>query len=227
LVTAAQVKSYLQPLVDENDDLVLLGRLLVVKPVRHVLRAVLIGRYSWAEGMRPQWFIHHLFGPHPGFYHIGWGDQFWSRVWRTTDPDIGEALRAEIEKTALPKLRSIETLEDFVTAVPSTRSGHIWAIDPKGKSLIDSSMGDLEPARTLCREKICNRADPGPKEPDVTKAEAAGAKKLCALLANDDVAGLVRTLHEWEEANVTVLKLKPYWEPTPFPIELKMRAEAR
>jgi hypothetical protein len=44
------------------------------------------------------------------------------------------------------------------------------------------------------------------------------------LLAIDDVAGLVRTLHEWEEANVTALKLKPYWEPTPFPIELKISA---
>ena len=221
MVTAAQVKKYLQPLIDENDDLVLVGRLLVVKPVQHVLRAVLVGRCSWAEGMRPQWLIHHMFAPYPG-YHIGWGDQFWSRVWQTTDTDVAEALRAEIRKSALPKLRSIKSLEDFVAAVPSTFSGHIWSIDPEGKSLIDIAMGDLESARRLCRDRICPRPVPGPKEPDVTKAELAGGKTLCALLEKDDVAGLIRTLHEWEETNVKALKLTPYWEPTPFPVELKM-----
>ena len=226
MVTAAQVKKYLRTLVDENDDLVLIGRLLVIKPIRHVLRAVLVDRVSWAEGMRPQWLVHHTFGPFPT-YHIGWGHELRSRVWRTTDPDIAEALRADIRKAALPKLRSIKSLEDFVAAVPSTFSGHLWSIDPEVKSLIDIAMGDLESARVLCREHICGKPEPGPKEADVTRAEIAGGKRLCALLADDDHAGLIRTLHEWEEANVKALKLAPYWERTPFPVELKMSAAAR
>jgi hypothetical protein len=221
VVTAAQVKTYLQPLIDENDDLVLIGRLLVVKPVHHVLRAVLVERFSWAEGMRPQWLIHHMFGPHPS-YHIGWGHELRARVWNTTDPDTAEALRHEIQENALPILRSIVTLGDFVAAVPSTFSGHLWTKDPEGKSLIDIAMGDLDSARVMCQDKICNRPDPGLNEADVTKAEAAGAKALCRLLELNDVEGMVRTLHDWERRNVKMLKFEKFWQPTPFPIEEKL-----
>ena len=56
----------------------------------------------------------------------------------------------------------------------------------------------------------------------MTKAELAGGKTLCALLEKDDVVGLIRTLHEWEEANVKALKLAHLWEPTPFPVEVKL-----
>lgn len=220
MVTAAQAKSYLQPLLARNEGLALVGRLLVVKPVRHVLRAVLLDRRAAAERIVPYWFMYHMFSPYPSC-SIGWGDQFWGRLWNTTDPDISEALCGEIEKTALPVLQSIVTLEDFVRAVPGTRQGHLWSIDPAGKSLIDIAMGDLESARALCKESICGRLDPGPKEPDVTKAEDAGAKKLCALLEKGNIAGIAHTLHAWEENNVKALKIAHLWERTPFPVEDK------
>ena len=41
-----------------------------------------------------------------------------------------------------------------------------------------------------------------------------------ALLANDDRAGLIRMLHEWEAASVKYLKIEHLWKPSPFPIEL-------
>lgn len=226
MVTAVQVKSYLQPLLEQNDDLALVGRLLFVKPVCHVLRGVLVDRRSSAHCIVPTWFMFHLFGPYPSYF-LSWGGELYSRRfkgWRTTHSEVAESLREEIELIALPTLRAIRTLEDFVVAVPATRGGHLWSIDPEGKSLIDIAMGELEQARASCREKICNRPDPGPKEADVTKAEVAGAKLLCGLLEKNDIEGLIRTLHAWEEANVKKLKLAPYWEATPFPVELKLQA---
>ena len=219
MVTAVQVKGYLQPLLAKHDDLALVGRLLVVKPVHHILRGVLIDRRSWAEAIVPVWFMYHMFGPYPTYY-LSWGDRLWGCVWRTTDTDVGTSLCAEIERLALPKLRPIQTLQDFVEAVPSTRGAHHWSKNPWGKSLIDIAMGDLQSASLQCRARICDEPVPGPKEPDSWKAEYAGGKKLCDLLLRDDHAGLVRQLHEWEAANVKALKIDHLWEPSPFPIEL-------
>jgi hypothetical protein len=220
VVTAVQVKKYLQPLLDANDDLALVGRLLVMKPVTHILRAVIIDRRSSAETIVPTWFCYHMFGPYP-IYFLSWGDQLYGRNWRTDDPNVSEALCAAIESVALPKIRPVTTIEAFHEALPvlSAYWGHKWEKMPDVKMLFDAAEGDIESAKTLCRDMICTRADPGPKEADVTIATAAGAKKLCALLANDDIAGVVRTLHEWEETNVKTLKLAPYWQPMPFPVE--------
>ncbi|MEQ1717271.1 MAG: hypothetical protein ABL907_15035 [Hyphomicrobium sp.] len=226
MVVARDVKKWLQPLAARHADLAIVGRLLIVTPVRHHLRGVLIGRTSSANCITPQWLIHHSFSPRLG-YHLSWGDLLSGRTghyWNTDDPNMPADLLVAIETQALPKLRAVQTLEDFVAAVPSTRGGHLWSIDPEGKSLIDIAMGELEQARASCREKICNRPDPGPKEADVTKAEVAGAKLLCGLLEKNDIEGLIRTLHSWEEASVKKLKLAPYWEPSPFPVELKMQA---
>lgn len=224
MVTASQVKSYLRPLIEANDDLALVGRLLLVKPVRHVLRGVIVDRRSTAERAAPIWFLDHTFGPHPD-YHISWGEELRSRrfkAWRTTEPEFAGSLVEEIESVALPVLRSVKTLEDFTREVLKTRCGHLWSKDPQGKSLIDVAMGDVESAKRLCRDDICSISDPGVREAPKTKDRAAGAKTLCALLENDDIEGLVRTLHEWEARNVKHLKLEAYWEPSPFPIEVKL-----
>ena len=44
MTTVAQVKQAVQPLLQRNPDLALVGRLLVIKPVHHVLRCVYIDR---------------------------------------------------------------------------------------------------------------------------------------------------------------------------------------
>jgi hypothetical protein len=223
VVTAVQVKKYLQPLLDANDDVALVGRLLVVKPVTHILRGVLIDCRSSKETIVPVWFCYHMFGPFPD-YSLNWGDKLWGRNWRTDDPNVSQALCAAIENVALPKIRPVTTIEAFHEALPvlSAHYGHRWEIIPDIKMFFDAAEGNIEAAKALCRDKICTHADPGPKEADVTIATAAAAKKLCSLLANDDIAGVVRTLHEWEETNVRTLKLAPYWQPAPFPAEEKL-----
>lgn len=40
----ADIKRYLKPILDQRDDLVLFGRRLVIRPVRHILRGVFFDR---------------------------------------------------------------------------------------------------------------------------------------------------------------------------------------
>ena len=44
MTTVAQVKQLVQPLLQRNPDLALVGRLVVVKSVHHILRGISIGR---------------------------------------------------------------------------------------------------------------------------------------------------------------------------------------
>jgi hypothetical protein len=220
VVTALQVKRYLRPLLDANDDLALVGRLLVVKPVTHILRGVIIDRQSWAEAITPKWFCYPLFLPYEG-YSLKWSDQLWGRNWKTSDPVISEALCREIEAVAFPKVRPVDTIEAFHRAIPvlSVRYGHDWEKLAEEKFCFDIAEGDLESARRLAKTEVLTWPKPGPKDAPATHAKWDGTKKLCGLLAKNDVVGLIRTLHEWEETKVRALKLVPYWQPTPFPIE--------
>jgi hypothetical protein len=61
MATARDVKKLLEPLLARHRDLEIVGRELIVKPVRHVLRAVLIDRTSSADTISPRWYVHHLF----------------------------------------------------------------------------------------------------------------------------------------------------------------------
>ena len=127
MATVKDVMGYLKPLLDRSADLALVGRLIVVKPVRHILRGVLVDRTSSANDVKPRWFVHHLFSPHPKF-HMSCGDDLYRRSygpWDTTLPDTPRVLCDEIESVALPKLRAIADLNDYLTAV----SQH-WAEHP-------------------------------------------------------------------------------------------------
>ncbi|MEZ5849035.1 MAG: hypothetical protein R3D68_00100 [Hyphomicrobiaceae bacterium] len=44
MTTAAQVKRMAKPLLARHPDLALVGRMIVIRPVRHVLRAIYIDR---------------------------------------------------------------------------------------------------------------------------------------------------------------------------------------
>lgn len=223
MTTIRQVKAWLTPLLQQHKDLALVGRLLVVKPVNHILRAVLIDRTSSANRFRPLWFIHHLCDPR-GEYHISWGEKLTlaGGRWDADDPEMPALLRKQIETVALPNLRPIITFEDYLAAVSRHGSRHLlFDVGPSDKVVVDVAMGDLTAARQLCMTRIAHMSNPKPEDDGWTKAMVSGAKLLCGMLAQDDYAGLIRTLHGWEAMYARNLKLTDLWQPSPFPIELK------
>jgi hypothetical protein len=114
----------------------------------------------------------------------------------------------------LPKLRAIQTLQDYRDlALPKSRDErkHYWGL----QLLSGLALGELHEVRQLLAETPeavamlnRNRAGLGGKllalGPDVTRKDRA------------EIAGL---LHEWEAYSVHKLDLGKVWERTPFPIE--------
>lgn len=209
-----------RPLLQRHADLALIGRLIVVRPVRHHLRGVVVDRTSSADRVRPCWFIDHICKPRPSF-HISWGADLYRRpkaLWDTTDPQMARDLCDAIEATALPILRAIETFEDYLAAVARSERRHLMYDSPTTRVVIEIAQGDLDAARQSCAE-VSGYPDPSTYKDEFSQLKVGGAKRLCELLATGDRVAAIRLLHEWEAASVRNLKLEGVWEPTPFPIE--------
>jgi hypothetical protein len=133
--SAAQVKRALKPLLDRHQDLALVGRWLIVKPVHHVVRGVLIDQTSSADVFSPRWAVMHLCEVRRSIF-LNWGNpdmepQLFRRSkrgqWLWSDPDVIRDLHETIEQDALPKLRSITTLADLMDqlSIPDRRFGTV------------------------------------------------------------------------------------------------------
>jgi hypothetical protein len=122
MTTAAQVKKMVQPVLARHPDLALVGRWIYVKPVHHFARAVLIGRTAYADEFEPRWAVVHLFESQT-FFPLDWGEFLANErsrrrgLWFMSDPDVELSLIEAIEQQALPKLRAIKTLDDYLAFV--------------------------------------------------------------------------------------------------------------
>ncbi len=229
MTTLREVKRMLRPLMEQHANLALAGRWLVVTPVRHHLRAVLIDRTSSADLMNPRWLIYGLYDPRLQPF-LNWGELIYRSardrpLWKINDPDVSNDLCREIERIALPVLRELETFESFVDTIrrgllQSDGKTLSWVLHhPDDKLFLAVALGDLDEARRLCRNYFDKERKPSPKDADVTVRERAGIERIKRLLADDDRSGLATALHEWEAETIRNMKLEAYWQPSPFPIE--------
>jgi hypothetical protein len=226
MTTKRQIKRLVQPLLERNPELVLDGQWLYFRPVRHLLRTLLFDRTGQADLFEPRWAAMILFDP-SDIIDIKYGRRLspggrlrgeLGNLWYWDDPRMPEVLFDVIENEALPAMRSIETIDDFVeyTSFPDRfRNAELPAF-PYLTVPIDVARGDLKSARATCdvwRDRLSRFS---PEDPTVVNLNTLGP-----LLAANDVPALVNQLHAWEEYTVRQLKLEKIWERTPFPIELK------
>lgn len=124
---------------------------------------------------------------------------------------------AQVETVALPLLRSLNTLaaySAFVRVYPEAK----WCMGPHWQIAVDAAIGNVDGARVVW-ETIRSRHEAvlsGPKRdlgPD--RFREIGD----ALVANDRAA-LARVLHLVEAEHIAGSPLAPYWQPTPFPLEI-------
>ncbi|MFY9827825.1 MAG: hypothetical protein WAK69_04285 [Rhodoplanes sp.] len=223
MTTVAQVKKMVRPVLERHADLALVGRWIFVKPIYHFARAVLIDRTAYAEEFEPRWAVLHLFETQK-FFSLSWGEFLANErsrrrgLWFMSDPDVELSLIEAIEQQALPKLRAIQTLDDYLAFVSRHMFRHQLFDWPQCKIIIDVALGDLDAARSICKENMHRWSVDQPHHDEDSKAKYRRLRELCARLA-DDRAGLAQLLHEWEVCTVKNFKIEHLWEPTPFPLE--------
>lgn len=199
----------------------LIGRWLFLKPVRHLLRAVLIERTGEAARFRPWWAVAPLCEPADAF-PLNWATMIDSparRLWFWDDDGMPADFARAIERRVLPQLRAIETLDDFVAfadsperfSLTSFRWYHLRSVG------VDAARGDLESARKTCAELASGLTKWS--MPLMRDEFTRVTETLCPLVVSGDRAAIAALLHRWEAYTVEKLKIGHIYEPTPFPLE--------
>ena len=149
----AQIRQVVRPLLERNSDLALVGRLIVVKPVRHLLLGVYIGRSPNPLRHVPTWSVILLSDVQKDFGFL-WGERVRGRqrVWQTTDPDVSSAMCEAIEQEALAPMRSIKTFDDFIDLTSKLRNPRRHLdLFPIARLTVDIARGDLVAAEAICK----------------------------------------------------------------------------
>jgi hypothetical protein len=214
MTTTAQVKEALTPLLAYHSDLALMGRFLIVKPIHHILRGVFVDRSSDKRSFEPHIVTYPLV-PAQKVIMLGWNpvwlyDQSVG-MWDVTKPNTVAAMRVHIEQLALPRLRAINTVDDFIAHERAKSTTFSGPFDDRvfTNIFVAAALGDFRKALQL--------------RPDDTRIEPYFAKfapDFFPALEEGDREFIARTLHEWEAATVKAYKMEHIWESTPFPLEL-------
>jgi hypothetical protein len=221
MTTVAQVKQVVQPLLQRNPDLALVGRCVFITPVRHILRGINLMRSIDPSLFIPGWAVVFLFEP-IDMLSLNWGQRIYKVTWDVANPDLPAKMCEAIEEQALPLLRPIETIDDFVGFATKERFRDTYLdLYEHRKIFVDIARGDLDSARSICEYMATDRAKNRYLPLKMDEEYNRITKELRPLIEKKDRAGLARLLHKYEEGSVRAMKLEKYWEPTPFPIELR------
>ncbi|GGF72731.1 hypothetical protein GCM10007301_35690 [Azorhizobium oxalatiphilum] len=220
MTTAKQARAIAQAFLARNPDTFWTKRCIVLKPITHILRVIELKQISGKDGFDPDWGVTYMFAPRRNGA-IAWAETITRRrpaAWRIGAPDLDEELAERIDEVALPILRSINTMQDFMALTLSGRRFFPrWDDDPGRQLLFQAAMGDLEGARRTCcllwhPELMPRNAPHGDDLLDVPQ-------KLGPLLAKDDRADIAQQLRAWEQQSARHFGVEKHWQPTPFPIE--------
>jgi hypothetical protein len=221
MTTVAQIRQVVRPLLERNSDLALVGRLIVIKPVHHLLLGVYIGRSPNPLRHVPTWSVILLSDVQERFGFL-WGERVRGRqgFWQSTDPDVSSAMCEAIEQEALAPMRSIKTFDDFIDLTSKLRNPRRHLdLFPIARLTVDIARGDLVAAEAIC-EYLKTKA--GKSEYFLAQERYEPAMQgLVPLVAANDRKGLANLLHSYEAQSVKNLKIEKYWERTPFPIEMQ------
>lgn len=221
MTTKTQLKKLLQPLASQRDDLFLVSPWLILKPVRHVVRGIMIDRTGDRRVFQPRWAAIYLFEKRERI-PLNWGRLIYHTpgLWRWDDPDMPRDLHRAIEEEAIPRLIPLETLEGFVEHANSDdfRDCQIrlflWR-----QAKIAAALGDLGEARSVCAKLSSGRTMWN--VPDFAEEVELVLKDLYPLLQANDVPAITELLRSWEAISARNLGVESIWEPTPFPLELR------
>jgi hypothetical protein len=219
MTTAAQVKKLVQPLLARNSDLVLVGRLLVVRPTKHILRSIFFDA-SWNKDLfRPYWALNMMFESNAS-HGPTWGERIYPRardLWLFSDPDISELACNQLEEYVLPVLRSVNSIKEFTSYATKENFPHTW-LDafPFRRIFAEIALGDFEAANESCERVAAERK----KSDFIAEILDPIIEDVWPLVRERDKVAIAKMLHQQEAKAAERMKLKGIWEPSAFPLEL-------
>lgn len=225
MTTITQVKQVVQLLLKRNDDVALVGRLIVVKPIHHILRGVYVDRSLHPGLFVPTWATILLFEPSVDISY-NWGERVYDPTGNAWDiashDDMPTTMYEAIEEQALALLRPVKNIDDFVGFATKERFPYThFRLYEHRKIFVDIARGDLDAASSICEYMGTENAKRRYLSLKMDEEYDRITKELCPLIAKNDRTELARLLHKYEEGSVRAMKLEKYWEPTPFPIEMR------
>lgn len=192
------LKHYLKPLLQQRSDLVLRGRLLVIRPVRHIVRGALFEKINGRFPFGIWRFMCPLFNV--GGEHTIQRDSL--RVWEPHfEPLLMDVLASEI----FDSVGQITSIDDFAAELtdrdwkPITRTWAFLLSGPRERAA--AYVNHIE-------SRDPNNFQWKPWYKKLRAYVARDPEDLCAEFRADEARG------------VKELKLERHWEPSPFPIEL-------
>ncbi|QDZ10641.1 hypothetical protein [Devosia ginsengisoli] len=215
MTTIKQVRSWTAPLLDTDSRLVLIGRNLVIKPVRHFARGVYVDRTG--DRLRPRL----LFYADPLFaVPSGQSGFVWSRLQSCYKIDQ-EGFEADFLancRLAIEELSRIDTIFDFLEATSKIMGRPLGPVPiydyPVRYAIVLIALGRFEEALSILNNDAsgANSAavQHGPAE------ELGALVQATRALGRPAIADLLR---KQEEQKAKVWGVDHLWEKTRFPFE--------
>ena len=202
----ADLKRYLKPLLKQRSDLVLIGRLLIIRPVRHIVRGVFFERIIDKYQFRIWRYIRPLFELGESFFFHAKIDFGLCRVW---DPDFPALLFDALDEDIFSEVVKIGKLEDFDQDLGNNYQGFIARFEATVAALL------LSGHRGRAEELIAKR-DAQTRNNGYWQNLIRNQRALFGL----DTASLCAEFRSRESKVANFLQLGNAWEPSPFPIEV-------
>jgi hypothetical protein len=193
------IKRYLKTILDQRDDLVLFGRMLVIRPVRHVLRGAFFDRTGERTRFQIWRYLEPLYG-HPA--SVGLDDTIHNGQWKVTDAHFQPLLHDALRHDVFAELGPLTTLD----RVAGHLSGNRWKVSARVIALILAG-----------RHGAANALIDGLERRDPSWRVWLREERQ---LLERDIRAVCAEYHDKEARTVEALKIAPIWEPSPFPAEL-------
>jgi hypothetical protein len=203
----ADIKRYLKPLLNQRRDLVLRDRLLLIRPVRHLMRGVLLDRTSDKYGFQVYPYLNPLYS---SARSVGYCNPIHRAAWKVYEPYFEDLLLDVLADDIFGPLGRLTSLDDLAREL-GTRGARdeSWSLDARVLALVLAGRRDHA---ELLIEEIARWRQDHHYWPHWVRTQRAFLAK--------DIAEVCAECHAWEATIAEALKLGDVWEPSPFPVEL-------
>src|SRR5262245_19173682 len=215
----ADLKRYLKPLLKQRSDLVLVGRLLIIRPVRHLLRGAFFERFTDKFSFRLYSCVKPLFSVANGFNFDFCPEVHLGLSWKVWEPHFEGLLFDVLDEDVFQAVSEITSLAQFDGDLDIGRLDYFRDSFPVRIAALVLA-GQRERAAELIEKELARTE----RENHEYGHYVAGKQKE---RLKGDVESWCAGCHAREKRAAEVLKLGDAWEPAPFPVELPQAERAQ